>query len=269
MPEPEAAVAVVHARGARESILLIRRSEREGDSWSGHWSLPGGRRDPEDRDLLDTARRELAEECGIRLSRADVEAELPPMVARRKVEPYILVAPFLFRASGELATAVDPREAVEALWIPLDALRDPARHSLRCVPGRPPELLFPAIELKGAPLWGFTYRLLTDWLGLGLGPTPAEQAGFQAAGEVLEFLVASLGLPLGRKWVDGARRGAAGPVVKEAVVSGAIPVTPVLAHFSLPEHYMPAVNCLEVRPGFIRIVGLAFEEYCIRAETEG
>ncbi|MBZ5728380.1 MAG: CoA pyrophosphatase [Acidobacteriia bacterium] len=262
MAEPEAAVAVVHARGAAESILLIRRSEREEDSWSGHWSLPGGRRDPQDRDLLDTARRELAEECGIRLSRAAVEAELPAMVARRRVKPYILVTPFVFRVSGELAAVVDPREAVEALWIPLGALRDPARHSLRCVPGRPAELLFPAIELKGAPLWGFTYRLLTDWLGLG---NFREQAGLDAAGQVLEFLTRSLGLPLARAWTDGARRGAAGPMVKEAAVSGAIPVTPVLAHFSQPEHFLAAVNCLEVRPGHIRIVGPAFEEYFIRA----
>jgi 8-oxo-dGTP diphosphatase len=69
MPEPEAAVAIVQAGSPPGSILLIRRSEREDDSWSGHWSLPGGRRDPDDPDILHTALRELAEECGIELSR--------------------------------------------------------------------------------------------------------------------------------------------------------------------------------------------------------
>ena len=67
--EPHAAVAIVRARQPRESVLLIRRSERQEDSWSGHWSFPGGRRDPEDPDLLHTAFRELEEECGIRLGR--------------------------------------------------------------------------------------------------------------------------------------------------------------------------------------------------------
>jgi hypothetical protein len=65
-------------------------------------------------------------------------------------------------------------EAVAALWVPLRDLRDLTRHTLRPVPGRPPEMLFPAIELKGelplglmaTPLWGFTYRLIMDWLGL-------------------------------------------------------------------------------------------------------
>jgi hypothetical protein len=46
-------------------------------------------------------------------------------------------------------------------------LLDPARHSLMPVPGQPIETRFPAVELKGVPLWGFTYRLLAEWLGLG------------------------------------------------------------------------------------------------------
>ena len=25
---------------------------------------------------------------------------------------------------------------------------------------------FPSVELDGTPLWGFTYRLIADWLGL-------------------------------------------------------------------------------------------------------
>jgi 8-oxo-dGTP diphosphatase len=83
MPEPDAAVAIVETRGPRECILLMRRAVREGDSWSGHWSLPGGRCEPEDADSLATALRELEEECGIRLTRAEMEAELPPRYARR------------------------------------------------------------------------------------------------------------------------------------------------------------------------------------------
>jgi 8-oxo-dGTP pyrophosphatase MutT (NUDIX family) len=129
--------------------LLIRRSEREEDSWSGHWSFPGGRRDPEDPDLLHTALRELEEECGIRLGREDKETRLPPVLARRRAGPFVLVAPFVFEVEGELPTVVDHREAVEAVWVPLDHWRDPSRHSLRAVPGLPGNWLFPAIDLNG------------------------------------------------------------------------------------------------------------------------
>jgi 8-oxo-dGTP pyrophosphatase MutT (NUDIX family) len=166
MADPEAAVAIVHAIEPEESVLLIRRAERADDPWSGHWSFPGGGREPEDPDLLHTALRELEEECGIRLGPEHSEASLPPTLAGRRVGRFVLVAPFLFRVACELPLILDPREAVEAMWTPLKLLRDPARHAVQCVPGQPKETQFPAIELNGVPLWGFTYRLLADWLGL-------------------------------------------------------------------------------------------------------
>ena len=159
-------VAIVHARGPEESVLLIRRSERDDDSWSGHWSFPGGRCDPEDCDPLDTALRELAEECGVRLAREQMESALPHTYARRLQPPYLLVAPFVFRVEYELPTVLDPREAAASLWVPLRDLRDPARHQQRPMVDRAPDLLFPSVMLEGTPLWGFTYRLITEWLGI-------------------------------------------------------------------------------------------------------
>ena len=117
-------------------------------------------------DLLHTALRELEEECGIRLGREHSEVALPPVLARRRAGPFVLVAPFVFGVDGELPTVLDPREAVEAAWVPLDVWRDSTQHTLRAVPGLPSDWLFPAIDLNGVPVWGFTYRLGTDWLAL-------------------------------------------------------------------------------------------------------
>jgi 8-oxo-dGTP pyrophosphatase MutT (NUDIX family) len=263
MAEPEAAVAIVHTCGPAESVLLILRAERESDPWSGHWSLPGGRREPEDPDLLHTALRELAEECGIRLAPEQLEAALPPTLARRGVGRFLLVAPFLFRVKGERQAVLDLQEAVDALWVPLSLVRDPARHALRPVPGAPPEMLFPAIELHGPPLWGFTYRLITDWLGLGPQARPIEQAGFHAACELLDFLLAR-GFTLAHGWED---REGAHPAIKVAAIEGAIPTEAVLAQAAAPASHIPRVNLLEVRPDYIRVVGLAFEEYIIHAHS--
>ena len=259
MTEPEAAVAILSSRRAEESILLIRRAEREEDSWSGHWSFPGGRRDTQDPDLVHTALRELEEECGIRLARQHLEAALPPVLARRKTGPFVLVAPFLFRVDAELETLLDPREAAEALWVPLAVLLDPARHRLRAVPGRPGEMLYPAIELNGVPLWGFTYRLITDWLGLTPKHRPIEQAGFEAACAVLDFLL-SQDLALDHGWVD--RDGG-----RSAAVNGVIPVTLVLERFSGAGAHVAAVNCLDVRPDRVHLIGPAFEDYFISVSS--
>lgn len=248
--------------------MLIRRSERPEDSWSGHWSFPGGRRDADDVDLLHTALRELEEECGIRLGREHMAKALPHVVARRRAGPFVLVAPFVFEVDGELPTVVDREEAVDAVWIPQSVWCDPAKHSLRAVPGLPGNWLFPAVDLNGVPVWGFTYRLATDWLGLLPEQGPTGEAGFETACRVLDFLL-SQGLTLTSGWEDqpaqldtAERQGA-----RVATVEGAISVEQVVARFSTPGKLFPGVNLLEIRPDGIRVVGLAFEEYLISASA--
>ncbi|HLK70000.1 MAG TPA: CoA pyrophosphatase [Bryobacteraceae bacterium] len=262
MTEPEAAVAMIQAHGNPKSILLIRRAEREGDSWSGHWSFPGGWRHASDVDPLCTAIREMEEECGVRILREQMERPLPHTLARRKVGRYVLVAPFLFRVEQEFATVLNPDEAAGALWVPLPLLLDPAHHALRPVPGRPREMMFPSVDLSGVPLWGFTYRLITDWLELVPKEKPVEAVGLAAAETVLQYLV-SLGLTQTQAWTarpDG---------IRAAAVSGTIPVDAVLSHFSAPGPPFPTMNCLEARPGYVRVAGLGWEEYFIYAEAGG
>jgi 8-oxo-dGTP pyrophosphatase MutT (NUDIX family) len=249
MTGPVAAVAIVHTRSQPESVLLMRRSERPDDSWSGHWSLPGGRCDPRDRDLVHTALRELEEECGVRLTEAHLERELPHAVARRKTPPYLLVAPFVFRVDEELPTTLDAREAVESLWIPVDTLRDSRRHVLQPVPSRPPEMLFPTVELGGTPLWGFTYRLLTEWLN------PPGEPGSTIAAALLKFLQ-DRGLHILETWQ--ARDGA-----QVAAIDRPIPVEAVIANFGGTGPHVSSTSMLEVRPDLLRFIGPALEEYRI------
>jgi hypothetical protein len=81
---------------------------------------------------------------------------------------------------------------------------------------------------------------------------------------VLDFLL-SKGLKLKHGFTDHiAQAGSAGQhVVKVAAVEGAIPAELVLAHFGVPGNHVPLVNLLEVRPDYIRVAGLDFEEYLI------
>jgi 8-oxo-dGTP pyrophosphatase MutT (NUDIX family) len=253
MREPEAAVALLHAGEPADSVLLIRRAVRAGDPWSGHWSFPGGRRDPQDSGLLATALRELAEECGIVLTPGHLDTALEPALAGRAGGQAVLVAPFVFRVPAEQPVVLHTAEAAEGLWIPLHLLRDPARHSLRPVPGRPPEFRYPSISLHVAPLWGFTYRLITGWLGLIADDSPTERAGFRAACALVEFLLAH-GLTLRGEWHD-----------RKLVLEGVIPTATVAERFCLPGAHVQAINMLELRPERVRLLGLAFEEYVISA----
>jgi hypothetical protein len=56
--------------------------------------------------------------------------------------------------------------------------------------------------------------------------------------------------------------------IHAAEVSGPIPADAVIEHFSASGAYVAKVNRLEVRPEYIRIHGLAFEEYLIEAVTD-
>lgn len=241
----------------------MRRAEREDDSWSGQWSLPGGRKDEPDSDLLDTAVRELREECGVRLQREQMRAALPLAIARRRSGLFLTVAPFLFEVETELPAVLDAREASGALWLPQRTLLDSNQHRFQRVPGMPAQALFPAIALPGAPLWGFTYRLLADWLAIA--PRECPQAGFEVAELILSFLL-SKGLTLRSPWRAQAPEESAGSgAARVAEVRGPVPVDSVVGHLAAPGLHAAKANRIDVTPHSIRIHGLAFEQYLIRA----
>ena len=52
-------------------IVFIKRAAREGDRWTSHVALPGGKRDLEDEDDKATAIRETVEEIGLDLKGSD------------------------------------------------------------------------------------------------------------------------------------------------------------------------------------------------------
>ena len=158
-----AAVSVVLVP-APDAVLLIRRAERAGDPWSGHMALPGGRQEPADADLVETAIRETFEEVGLRLDRAR-----PARQPRRRDPPHPgppsdrrpTVRLFALRSSvPHPQSAKSPRCA----WVPLDHLLHPETyHSARIdIRGAPRDV--PAYRFEEAIVWGMTERILTDLL---------------------------------------------------------------------------------------------------------
>lgn len=165
-----AAVALVLAptlaNEAALSLLLVRRSEREGDPWSGHMALPGGHAHPGDADLLHTARRETLEEVGVDLSQAELLGRLDDVGPMRSSE--IGVRPFVFWASSVPQVALS-EEVAETLWVPLDALASGSLRGTREVEVRGTRLRVPAYVIEERVVWGMTYHLLERFLERVLG----------------------------------------------------------------------------------------------------
>jgi 8-oxo-dGTP pyrophosphatase MutT (NUDIX family) len=165
---PRAAVALVLRPGAAgPELLLIRRAEREGDPWSGHMALPGGREQAEDARPADTAARETREEVGIDLgAQGRLLGPLQPVWPQSSRAPRILVRPFVFWAPGDTRTAPND-EVDEAVWVSVAELMEPGavtEHLLE-IEGMGP-LRFPAFGTRGYVIWGLTHRILTSFLEL-------------------------------------------------------------------------------------------------------
>jgi 8-oxo-dGTP pyrophosphatase MutT (NUDIX family) len=171
-PEPvkaglQAAVAAVlrpSAEGAR--VLLIERAERPGDRWSGQVSLPGGRADEADADLLSTAVRETIEEVGLDLgTHARLLGALPvrpALAAGRRLD--MTITPFVFELVREAALSLASTEVASAFWFPLEAARDgrwDQRHEV-LHDGVP--FALPSWRYDGRVIWGLTHAMLTELL---------------------------------------------------------------------------------------------------------
>ncbi len=154
-------------------MLLIRRAEREGDPWSGHMALPGGRRASADADLCATAIRETREEIGVDLaSSATLLGRLLDVDAYgRARRTGLVVAPFVFRLTREVAFTFEAREVAEALWAPLAPLARGEGARMMRYDRDGVTLDLPCWDVQGRVVWGLTHRMLTS-LFEALAPAP-------------------------------------------------------------------------------------------------
>jgi 8-oxo-dGTP pyrophosphatase MutT (NUDIX family) len=146
---------------AEAELLLIRRAEHPADPWSGHMALPGGRREPADESLLDTAIRETREEVGIDLAaHGTLLARLPdvPAVARGR-RAGMIVAPFVFalNATPEITLS---GEVAETVWTPLGPLARGERTSRYAYTHEGNVLQLPCLMVDERVVWGLTYLML-------------------------------------------------------------------------------------------------------------
>ena len=159
-----AAVAIVlrHTTEGVVELLLIKRSERENDPWSGHVALPGGRFDPEDATLQDTAIRETREETGIDIARDGVVlGMLDELRPRTAALPAIIVTPFV--AVVPPTVTIEPSDEVaHAFWVALASLSDPTVTVESDVTSRGATWRVPSYLLGGHIVWGMTERILRN-----------------------------------------------------------------------------------------------------------
>lgn len=170
-PARRAAVALlVRLDETREQptpqLLMIKRATFEGDPWSGHVALPGGRREPADTSLERTVVRETWEETAIDLERdGRLLGCLDELTPRTPVLPPIIITPFVGLVRFDVDIVASP-EVAEWFWVDVAALRDPevSREVVLELATGPRAVM--TFQHGAHTIWGLTERILRQFLSL-------------------------------------------------------------------------------------------------------
>ncbi len=162
--------AVVAGSGTSTSICFVRRARWNGDPWSEHIALPGGRRNGEETPPA-TVLRELQEEISLVVP----ETELLPLPQLRirlaGRERLLLIDAFVYFA-GASAPALHPGPEIDlAFWIPIATLWDLETATCNILADGGETLVYPAIRIPQGLIFGITLRvmmLISDQLGIPL-----------------------------------------------------------------------------------------------------
>jgi 8-oxo-dGTP pyrophosphatase MutT (NUDIX family) len=138
-------------------VLTRRRADLRRHA--GEISFPGGRQDPEDIDLTDTALREAEEEIGLERKSVSLLGGLPPVST---FATNYLIHPFVGEIPAGQRWQLSPREVDAVLELPLGELRESRTRTT--LQRRGISFETDAYVLDGHLIWGATFRILADLL---------------------------------------------------------------------------------------------------------
>ena len=101
----------------KDPFVVMTKKPKYMKFHAGEISFPGGKLDPKDADLLQTALRETSEEIGLVISKEQVIGQLEPVVT---LNSGFLILPFV-AVIDEIPTLVSNCEVEDILHIPLES----------------------------------------------------------------------------------------------------------------------------------------------------
>ena len=108
--------------------LLFTRRSLSLSSHSGQVSFPGGKVDPGDRDLVDTACRETMEELGIPTTAVDVWCQMPALSSNQRGDYSATPVVGFIRDYSSLQLRLSKAEVSSVFCVPISSLCSPSNH---------------------------------------------------------------------------------------------------------------------------------------------
>ena len=155
----DAAVLIPVYRSQDGELHIVMILRNPGGVHGGQIAFPGGKHDPEDETMLDTALREVREELGLIVERNDVLAELP--MEQTRTTGY-RVFPFLARITVPDRWQIAEREIAEIVDVKLTDLtrRDAHDKMIGRFPTWEKAQQVSFYRIGEHRLWGLSYRIL-------------------------------------------------------------------------------------------------------------
>lgn len=151
-------VAIYEQAGELGTVLTRRRSDLRRHA--GEISFPGGRRDPGEPELVETALREAHEEIGLLPATVHVAGALPPTPT---IATGYAIHPFVGAISTPQDWTPSEREVEEIIEVPLSVLA--GGYGRRRLIRRGIPFVTDTYELGNSMVWGATARILAGLFG--------------------------------------------------------------------------------------------------------
>jgi len=158
---PEAAVLVPITRSDEPELVLTLRASGLS-THGGEVAFPGGRRDPEDPDLIHTALREAEEEIGLPPGLVEVIGPLSPLVSKHGIQ----VTPYVGLVPDYVEYQANDGEIAAVFSVPLAFFREDPREMTHRIDYLGRSWYVPSYRFGEYRIWGLTAIMVVELVNL-------------------------------------------------------------------------------------------------------
>lgn len=158
---PEAAVLMPITRSEEPELVLTLRASGLS-THGGEVAFPGGRRDPEDPDLVFTALREAQEEIGLAPGLVEIIGPLSSLVSRHGIQ----VTPYVGLVPDFVDYQANDAEIAAVFNVPLAFFRQDPRETTHRIDYQGRSWYVPSYRWGEYKIWGLTAIMIVELINL-------------------------------------------------------------------------------------------------------
>ena len=159
---PQAAVLILITDNENDYSIVFTERSKKLPSHAGEVAFPGGKKEEEDRNLIETVLRETHEEIGVEPNSIRILGRMDPQESRFGIS----VTPYVGYAAGSLRFKKDPKEVETIFSVPLNYLKEDPLISNKITNASGETFQTPVINYENQKIWGLTLGFTLQFLEL-------------------------------------------------------------------------------------------------------